>query len=254
MIYIYGMLDPRTKELRYVGKTAQSLEHRLRNHISRANLRSSRHSSRWIAGIIASGEVPDIFEIEILPDIADWQSAERFWIEYFKSIGCRLTNISTGGESRSGIPMTAEQKENLRQKFKGRCFDDVWREKISKAKKGVPGKRQDSSVVAARATSIRAAVAKRRADRVQCRNGHPASMTIQRNDGRLVCRGCKKDYYERTKVLRPPGDHPLKGRTLPQEWRANLAIAAKRRAANPIWRANHSATMKQLAENRKGKS
>lgn len=99
---IYGLADPTTSECRYIGKTKESLTTRLRRHISHVNQGRTQHVSNWIRQLLSKNLKPEIFLIETA---IDWQEAEIFWIEYFRFIGCHLTNISSGG---FGIPMTTE--------------------------------------------------------------------------------------------------------------------------------------------------
>jgi len=58
LVQIYGLLDPRTDELKYVGKTTGTLSYRLRSHINdvtRGRVYIPRH--RWIKDVLSNGEV-----------------------------------------------------------------------------------------------------------------------------------------------------------------------------------------------------
>jgi hypothetical protein len=110
-MYIYGLQDPETKECRYVGFTSGSLVNRLICHISEAKKQSKRHKERWIRTLFTRQLLPEIFEIApTRPDC--WQEDERFYIAYFKYIGCRLTNACAGGEGAVG---RAHTKEEIKQ-------------------------------------------------------------------------------------------------------------------------------------------
>lgn len=96
-IIIYGLADPRSGELRYVGKTSGPIHNRRLAHISdvrRGRTYIPRH--KWLASLLAAGIEPEIFEIERIS--ADWQEAESFWIIYFRFIGCDLLNATGGGD------------------------------------------------------------------------------------------------------------------------------------------------------------
>jgi hypothetical protein len=113
---IYGLSDPMTNELRYVGKTARKLSKRLSEHIyspKRNNCKS------WIKSLNKKGHRPEIFEIERYDSQQDGSNAEVFLISYFKSIGCRLTNLTKGGEGVVGYKCTKEQTERRRKKAIG---------------------------------------------------------------------------------------------------------------------------------------
>lgn len=98
---IYGMIDPLTNELRYIGKTylrpgltvKESLNKRLLGHLKS---RKITYHSRWVKGLLAVKEIPEIFLIEKVG--VSWADAEKFWISYFKTIGSKLTNTTEGGE------------------------------------------------------------------------------------------------------------------------------------------------------------
>jgi hypothetical protein len=126
---IYGLVDPRNQELRYVGKTIQPLENRLRLHIGDARKIKRRHVCSWIKQLMANGLEPEIFEIDRAGD--DWSEREQFWIAYFRYIGSRLTNQTVGGE---GVPGRAVSPET-RIKMQGRTQTVEARLKISEAVK-----------------------------------------------------------------------------------------------------------------------
>lgn len=233
-VVVYGLVDPRTGELRYVGKTAVGVERRLRSHICRSNIASRRHSSRWIAGVVASGMSPEAFEIERVQPGQDWADAEQFWIAYFRSIGARLTNLCDGGEGVRGYVFPPERRVEQSERFRGRKFDDEWRSRISAAKKGVPGKPQSKEIVAARTAKAVATKLGKSKGRVHCRNGHPWLV------GQKRCQQCRSDYFRKTYVPNPM-DREARARQLDAirntpSFRQNLSSAAKRRAMDPEYR------------------
>lgn len=105
---IYGIIDPRTHELFYVGKTkAGRLRERMWAHRTAGRRNDKLLSARKIRGILQDGYQPDAFVIETLSE-DNWVDAEQFWIEYFKSIGCVLANHTIGGEGLNGVKHTKE--------------------------------------------------------------------------------------------------------------------------------------------------
>jgi hypothetical protein len=109
-VRIYGLIDPRNGNCRYIGKTKNSLMERLRGHLNTSrSASSSLHVSKWIRLVMADNAVPEIFEVETVSN-CDWRDAERFWISYFRSIGCSLTNIDPGG---GGIEMSKVVREKI---------------------------------------------------------------------------------------------------------------------------------------------
>lgn len=115
-VCIYGLVDPRTNELRYVGKTATSLKRRLQRHLNQvARGDRGRHVLFWLASVIARGQSPIIFEIESDLESANWMEAEQFWIAYFRSIGARLCNLTAGGDGSPGLVWSSDVRAKHRR-------------------------------------------------------------------------------------------------------------------------------------------
>lgn len=111
---IYGLIDPRTNQLRYVGKTIQPLTNRLRLHLNDAQKIRRRHVCAWIRSLQRDGVEPEIFEIDRAGE--DWAEQEQFWIAYFRYIGCNLTNQTIGGEGSPGLKRSAEDCAKLSER------------------------------------------------------------------------------------------------------------------------------------------
>jgi hypothetical protein len=109
-IFIYTLSDPRTGEVRYVGKTAYGLQHRLRQHV---NDRSVSHKTNWIRSLKAAEVRPiiEVLEEIVTSDEGVWQEAEAFWIESLRQMGCRLTNLRSGGYG--GGKLSRESREKV---------------------------------------------------------------------------------------------------------------------------------------------
>lgn len=130
---IYGLVDPRNHELRYVGKTIQPLEDRLRIHLNDAKNIKRRHVCVWIRKVARDGFTPEIFEIESVNE--DWVQAEQFWIAYFRYVGAVLTNHTKGGEGALGYKHRPESRKKMSDILKVKMADPDIRRKISEAAK-----------------------------------------------------------------------------------------------------------------------
>lgn len=105
---IYGLADPRTGALRYIGKTKSSIHRRKMAHINdvrRGRVYIPRH--KWISELLLLGLEPEVFEIE---HTQDWREAEQFWIAYFKFVGCELLNATAGGDGICSYRHTPEAR------------------------------------------------------------------------------------------------------------------------------------------------
>jgi hypothetical protein len=112
---IYALRDPRTNEVRYVGKTVQALRERLLAHIRRSG-ECKTHRDCWIHGLKNSGLTPTIETIELV-DGPNWAQREIFWIAHFRSSGSKLTNQTIGGEGidAESLSATWTQERRARQ-------------------------------------------------------------------------------------------------------------------------------------------
>lgn len=120
-VFIYVLIDPKSNQIKYVGKTTD-IKRRLRRHISERFLHDS-YKDRWIRKIVDSNV---LLEIEIIDEVdkSNWGYWEKFYISYFKSIGCLLTNGTIGGDEP---PSTKGRKHTIESRLK-----------MSNTKKGKP--------------------------------------------------------------------------------------------------------------------
>jgi hypothetical protein len=116
MACIYGLADPNTGELRYVGKTVMPLTQRLGFHCNRAELsrKNDTHKNNWVKKLLREGKRPEIFVVEEHEEEGLYD-AEQFWISYFRSIGCYLTNATDGGPGAKGYKHSDETKLKMRK-------------------------------------------------------------------------------------------------------------------------------------------
>jgi hypothetical protein len=127
---VYGLCDPRTCEIKYVGWSFD-LERRTRDHIKNAK-KDRSHKASWIKQLLACGQTPYFVVLET--GTGDWAECERFWISFLRRIGTRLTNLTDGGDGMPGYRWTEEQKQKLRN----RVFSKERNRRISEAKTGKP--------------------------------------------------------------------------------------------------------------------
>lgn len=115
---IYALTDPRTSEVRYVGKTITPKK-RIYHHVWDAmNANDHTHKSNWIRALVEAGTLPVMSVLET--GDGDWQTAERQWIKRFKDAGSNLTNATDGGEGQSSTyRASAETKAKMSKALKG---------------------------------------------------------------------------------------------------------------------------------------
>lgn len=102
---VYGLYDPESDELRYIGKTTREVGARLREHVMETYSSDNKtHKERWVASVLRRQLVPAARVVEELTAecldflVALLNERERHWIAKFRSEGARLTNTTDGGE------------------------------------------------------------------------------------------------------------------------------------------------------------
>jgi group I intron endonuclease len=125
---IYKLIDPTDLSIRYIGLTFNNLNQRLRSHLSEPG---KSHKIHWINKLKKQGLRPIIESVE--EKISTYEIAcerEIYYIDYFKSIGCDLTNMASGGNKNKKMSdetrrkMSDSQKKR-HEKFKFKLSDDV---------------------------------------------------------------------------------------------------------------------------------
>jgi predicted GIY-YIG superfamily endonuclease len=119
MFCVYGLIDPRTQELRYIGYSSDYLE-RYKEHLFRSNLKLKTHKNNWINSLLNLNLKPELIVLEEASSEADGLQKESDLIAYYKYIGCDLTNGTLGGDGRYGFITTAEVKLKISQSMKGK--------------------------------------------------------------------------------------------------------------------------------------
>lgn len=165
-VFIYGLVEKNTNKLRYIGKTTDP-KRRIRRHINERFMHNT-YKDRWIRKLIDCGEEPELILIDTVCK-TEWQYWEKFYISYYKFIGCLLTNGTEGGDqppstkgrkhteesklkmsiTKKGKPIpwlnngserSGQHRQNLSNSLKGRVspnknkkFNDEYKKKLSEA-------------------------------------------------------------------------------------------------------------------------
>ena len=130
-IAIYALVDPRTDDVRYVGKS-NDLKSRLRHHLIP---RTTSWKDNWIRELLSEGLS---FRVEVLEWATDanWVELERKWIAHYRDLGCRLTNLLGGGDGRDGTPLDEGHRAAISRGLMGREVSKSTRKCLSdKARK-----------------------------------------------------------------------------------------------------------------------
>jgi hypothetical protein len=111
---IYGLKDPFTNEIRYIGKSVNGLD-RPKEHFKPCNLKGNTHKINWIKSVLNRNKRPEIVIIEEYNNSEDLFAAEAFWINYYKLNG-NITNCTDGYEGTLGREYSEETKRKIGEK------------------------------------------------------------------------------------------------------------------------------------------
>ena len=125
---IYGLIDPLTLCLRYIGVTSRP-QVRLKEHLTE---RGKCHRIYWLDQLKKAKLVP-IFEVLAETDDLTWQDDERFLIGLFRALGADLVNDTDGGE---GGTVGAIARARLSAAHKGKRLSESHRLAIGDAHRG----------------------------------------------------------------------------------------------------------------------
>ena len=173
-MFIYGLCDPDTNELRYIGQTIQGFR-RIQEHYNQCQKRNKTtkqlsRSKVWINSLKKQNKIFKVIYLEYTDELFKLDELENFYITYFRFLGCILLNDLTGGkfaskkhwskENREMISKrtkeamnTPEIKEKCRQHAfktvagynKGKKFSQEFKDKISKSQESKVQYIQDSN-------------------------------------------------------------------------------------------------------------
>ena len=93
---IYGLIDPISGQVRYVGKSIHPIQ-RLKEHLKAARLKHKNRCCNWIRSLLKKGREPVLIILQHYVPLKLWRDAERFWVQYYKDKGCKLTNLAPAG-------------------------------------------------------------------------------------------------------------------------------------------------------------
>lgn len=140
-VTIYALCSSRDCEIRYIGQTTQTVKHRLAQHKSYARKLKSTAVHKWLVREMDQG-----FDVQIMVICHDaiWNTTEIELIAKYKEMGCRLLNLTEGGEGTVGYspeyrarPDVAERNRNTKP-WLGRKHTEESKQKVREAKLGKP--------------------------------------------------------------------------------------------------------------------
>lgn len=135
LILIYGLIDPRTGCLRYIGQSKR-VDKRFWRHCNPLSTDRS-HRGCWLRGLHSANLAPELVELEYVNSLDEAAIVEGFWIASLRATGADLVNTTDGerAPSRRGYKLTPEHKAKIAAAHIGIRPNDGTREKLRAARK-----------------------------------------------------------------------------------------------------------------------
>jgi hypothetical protein len=113
---VYGLFDPRSRELRYIGKSSSGLR-RPRNHCKETDLKRHGRTPKtaWIRSLLSLGLRPLVMVLSEHPSADTLYEEEQRIIKLFRGKGAALKNLTDGGPGRWGYKLSDESKAKIRK-------------------------------------------------------------------------------------------------------------------------------------------
>lgn len=102
MVELYALCEPGTDVVRYIGK-AKCARKRLMTHV-RDSRRRNRPVNRWVRAITATGNMPVVIVLKVVPS-SIWEAEERALIAEYRAKNTDLLNVADGGALPKSDPM-----------------------------------------------------------------------------------------------------------------------------------------------------
>lgn len=129
--FVYGLVDPRTQMIRYIGQSHVGMRRPREHRRNPAKGTEHYYSVRWVAKLKRLGLTYDIVILEhVAPDHDALNAAEVWWITYGHASKWRLTNLTDGGDGVSGRVVSKEERTKMSMRAKALWADPEYRAKV----------------------------------------------------------------------------------------------------------------------------
>ena len=127
---VYGLFDPETGRIRYVGKSVSGMR-RPKQHVQPNRLVGGTHKVRWVQSLLKRGLQPVIQVLSKCSSIEELVSKEVALIKMLKEDGEDLTNLTEGGDGTCGYVKSEKTKRKISESVRKSRQDLSVRVRIS---------------------------------------------------------------------------------------------------------------------------
>ena len=218
--FIYALVDPTTKFVRYVGKS-NTPKRRLVMHLIPSGLIPKTRKNHWIKSLLSAGKKPELILLEKVEECI-WKDAECRWIAYYRSLPeyPQLTNGTSGGDgAEKGSKLKPEARAKISAANKGRKVSEETKAKISLSNSG---RKRSDDVKKRISEKVKAFYRTLSKDEIRIRNTHRSGWTKETHD--------KASKTQRQRQKRPNVSSRFIGVSwLPREqrWKSHLYFGGK---------------------------
>lgn len=143
-IFIYGLIDPKSNEIRYIGQSSIGMKRSKQHWLKKSELNNGTKVHNWCKKLLREKLEPKIVVLEeydcenpTKEHISNWlNNNEILAIEYYRSIGCNLTNMTDGGNGTVGKETSDITKKKISKSLKGIKRSEETKKRCSKARSG----------------------------------------------------------------------------------------------------------------------
>jgi group I intron endonuclease len=133
---VYGLVDPHTKEVRYVGKQGGKSS-RFTQHMKPSTYtKRSGHVYSWIRHLVENGVEPKQVILAECSTQEELNEAEKAFIAYFRGTSNRLCNHTDGGDGAPGYKASEETKAKLRSAQLGKKHSEETKSRLRAMRQG----------------------------------------------------------------------------------------------------------------------
>lgn len=117
--YLYGLTDPITNKIRYIGYTTKKLIKRKQQHINGCKIKDLNcHRCKWINKLAKDNLKPEIKLLFTVP-FEKVKDLEIELIKHYKQFS-KLTNNTNGGDGTIGLKPSEETRNKMRLRMLGK--------------------------------------------------------------------------------------------------------------------------------------
>ena len=118
--YVYGLIDPRDDEIKYIGQTKFNLDKRYKEHLRNCKYTQTKNHNvyRWINELLEINQIPIIGVIEKV-EFLKLDEREKYWINMYSKTIKNMTIGGTGIKYKKKRSFSKEHRKKIGDSCRG---------------------------------------------------------------------------------------------------------------------------------------